>query len=70
MESIALPSDFKDLLKTAKKNASTDWEKTFVTELADRYKKWADELHISEKQLAILQKIAKGKEAEEEEVDA
>ena len=69
MESIALPADFKDLLKVAKKNASTDWEKDFTKELADRHKKWGDELYISEKQLAILQKIASGKdeEAEEEE---
>ena len=35
MESIPLPTDFKDLLKTAKKQASTDWEKTFVSELAE-----------------------------------
>ena len=72
MESIPLPDGFKDLLKTAKKNASTDWEKTFVTELAARHKKWGEELYVSEKQLAILQKIAGGEDedAEEEEVDA
>lgn len=72
MESIALPVDFKDLLKVAKKNASTDWEKDFTKELAERHKKWGDGLYISEKQLAILQKIAGGKDedAEEEEVDA
>lgn len=72
MESIPLPTDFKDLLKTAKKQASTDWEKTFVSELAARHKKWGDGLYVSERQLAILQKIAGGKDedAEEEEVDA
>ena len=72
MESIALPADFKDLLKTAKKLAQTDWEKDFTKDLSARHKKWGDELYVSEKQLAALNKIAGGKaeEAEEEEVDA
>lgn len=58
MESIELPSDLKTLIKDAKKLASTDWEKSFVKDLAERHKKWGDELYMSEKQLAALRKIA------------
>lgn len=58
MESIELPSDIKTLIRDAKRLASTDWEKSFVKDLAERHKKWGDTLYMSEKQLAALRKIA------------
>lgn len=67
MQSVDLPENFKQILRDAKKNVSGDWENTFVGDLSERHKKWGDELFISEKQLAILIKIAKGKEEGEDE---
>lgn len=58
MESIELPSNIKTLIRDAKKLASTEWEKSFTKDLAERHKQWGDKLYMSEKQLASLRKIA------------
>ncbi|MGI0023587.1 MAG: hypothetical protein ACREA4_00405 [Nitrososphaera sp.] len=51
---------FRELLETAEKNASSDWEKQFTKDFRDRYDKYADTTRISEKQLKALTRIAEG----------
>jgi hypothetical protein len=38
----------------------TDFERTFINETTDRYEKWGDRIRMSEKQMNVLRKIAKG----------
>jgi hypothetical protein len=52
-------SELKDLLKRAKSRVATDWEREFVREQIERFKRWGEDLHLSPKQLDILQKIAR-----------
>lgn len=51
--------DHKELLKRAKQRVATDWEREFVGEQIERFKRWGEDLHLSPKQLDILQKIAR-----------
>lgn len=49
---------FDKLLEDAEKNASDGWETNFVSETKERYQKYGDNTYISEKQAAIIKKIA------------
>lgn len=51
-------NEIKTILKSAKAKASTDWEKNFVQDQIARFERWGSDLHISPKQIAVLQKIA------------
>jgi hypothetical protein len=50
--------ELKALVKSAKSAAATDWEKAFTKEQSARVAKWGDKTMMSEKQIAVLQKIA------------
>ncbi len=51
---------FGDLLAVAEQQASTDWDMGFVSELSDKYSEYGDNMFISDKQLAQLERIANG----------
>ena len=53
-------SEFEDLLADAQANAETQWEMDFVDELTERHNTYGDATYLSEKQLDILEQIAKG----------
>lgn len=61
------PEKLKALVKAAKAAASTDWEKSFCKDQSKRIKEWGGKVKMSEKQIAVLRKIASGKEEEDEE---
>lgn len=50
--------EVKDLLKSAKRLAKTDFEKKFVADQEERLKKWGDDTWFSPKQIVVLRKIA------------
>jgi hypothetical protein len=47
----------KVLVESANSAASTDWEKAFAKDQADRLKKWRETTIITEKQTLCLRKI-------------
>lgn len=51
--------DFDELLEDAEFNAKTDFEIEFIELLKDRYDKYEDECFLTDKQLFILQNMAK-----------
>lgn len=53
-----LDIDFVSLLADASRNASTDWEMGFVSDIEDRYSEYEDDMFISTKQIEILERIA------------
>jgi len=53
------PAELKETLKRARQRCATDWERDFVRDQIERFKRFGEELHISPKQLDILQKIAR-----------
>lgn len=53
-----LDFDFAALLADASRNASTDWEMGFVSDLEDRFSDYEDDMLISTKQIEILERIA------------
>ena len=60
-------ADFKELTKgqlasvkavcKAPDSKLTEWERQFRDELKPRFERWEDKLHLSEKQLAVVEKI-------------
>ena len=60
------PEELNALVKAAKAAASTGWEKGFCNDQDKRLNKWGGKVKMSEKQIAVLQKIASGKDDEEE----
>lgn len=53
-----LDIDFPALLADASRNASTDWEMGFVSDIEDKYSDYEDDMFISTKQIEILERIA------------
>lgn len=53
-----LDIDFPALLARASRNATTDWEMGFVSDLEDKYSDYEDDMFISTKQIEILERIA------------
>lgn len=51
--------EFDDLLSDATDRASGDWEIEFVSDIAQRYEDYEDRMFMSEKQIEILERIAK-----------
>jgi len=51
-------NEVRDLLKTAKGRAKSDFAKKFVADQEERLKKYGDDTWFSEKQMAVLRKIA------------
>lgn len=52
--------EFQDLLDEAEENASGNWEKTFVSDLRDKFEEFGTGMYLSEKQDDILNRIANG----------
>lgn len=52
--------EFQDLLDAAEENASGNWEKTFVSDLQDKFEEFGTGMFLSEKQEDILNRIANG----------
>lgn len=52
--------EFQDLLDSAEENASGNWEKTFVSDLQDKFEEFGTGMFLSEKQEDILNRIANG----------
>ena len=52
--------EFDDLLADADSNAGNEWEMTFVDDIRERYEKYGGDTFVSEKQVEILNKIARG----------
>lgn len=46
----------------------TDWERTFVKEQKDRFKKWGNETYLSDKQVDVIVKIAERMQIEGEDL--
>ena len=53
-------TDFTELLSDAETHARTEWEMEFVSDLFEKWGKWSYKMMISEKQLEILRRIARG----------
>jgi len=61
MEKMEIPIDeVRALIKAAKGCAKSDFAKKFVSDQEERIKKYGDNTWFSEKQIAVLQKIANG----------
>ncbi len=56
----AAVGDMGELLDQCSGQPMTTWEETFVSEQLERYVKYKDRTKVSDKQLAILRKIANG----------
>ena len=52
--------EFEELLESADSNASTEWEMQFVDDIRERSEKYGGDMFVSEKQIATLEKIARG----------
>ena len=52
-------SEFEELLEAAEAESSTAWEMEFLDGVRNRYEKYHDGTYISEKQIEILERIAK-----------
>ena len=50
--------DVAELLQAVNMEACTEWERSFITELRERYAKYKSTLRMSEKQMETLVKIA------------
>jgi hypothetical protein len=51
--------DFEELLSAAEDEAKNEWEMDFVGDMRDKYTDYGDTMFLSEKQLALLRRIAK-----------
>lgn len=51
--------DFDALLGVAETLARGEWEKDFVGDMRDKYLDYGDTMFLSEKQIAVLRRIAK-----------
>ena len=51
--------DFDELLSAAEDEAKNEWEMDFVGDMRDKYTDYGDTMFLSEKQLALLRRIAK-----------
>jgi hypothetical protein len=51
--------DFDELLGEAETLAKNEWEMDFVGDMRDKYTDYGDTMFLSEKQLALLRRIAK-----------
>ena len=51
--------DFDELLSVAEDEAKNEWEMDFVGDMRDKYTDYGDAMFLSEKQLALLRRIAK-----------
>lgn len=54
-------NELEELLRKAKEKAKTDWEKSFVEDMSNKFEQWGDRLYLSQKQMDIIRKIAKQK---------
>jgi len=52
--------EFQDLLDAAQENASGNWEKTFVSDMQDKFEEFGTGMFLSDKQDDILNRIANG----------
>jgi len=50
--------ELREVLKKAKARTVTDWEKDFVKEQIERFKKFGETLHMSQKQFDMLTRIS------------
>lgn len=50
--------DFEELLECAERQASTEWEIDFVSDVSERYDQYEDRTYLSDKQRSNLEKIA------------
>ncbi len=57
--------DIGELLDQAEGGKMTKWEETFITDLRARYDQYKERTKVSEKQMAILHKIANGEGGDE-----
>jgi len=51
-------ADFEELLDDAERQAKTDWAMGFVVDMQESYDSYGGDTYVSEKQLAVLRKIA------------
>lgn len=56
----AVSGDLGELIQAAEDQPMTTWEETFYADLKARYAQWKDRTKVSDKQMAILRKIASG----------
>lgn len=54
-----LDYEFSDLLSEAEGEAHTQWAEQFTSDMRERYDEWGDEMFITDRQLEMLEKIAK-----------
>ena len=54
-----LDDDFEELLDQAESEASGQWEEQFVEDMRSRFDEYGPRMFISDKQVEILQRIAK-----------
>jgi hypothetical protein len=51
--------NFETLLEEAERGAVTEWEMAFVADMIDKYGEYDEATYVSDKQLEILQRLAK-----------
>ncbi len=52
--------DYEKVYEEAESNARGDWEIDFIEMMGERFEKFGFDMYISDKQVEILKKIAKG----------
>lgn len=62
-------AEVRQLLKKAKKNARSDFAKQFVADQEARIEKYGEDTWFSEKQMAVLKKIASESEKPKEKIE-
>jgi len=50
--------DFEELLESAERNASKNWDVNFIASMRERYDEWGRNTSISDNQLEQLKRIA------------
>ncbi len=50
--------DIGTLIEAAEAAASTEWEQNFMSDMRDRYDQYGDEMFLSDKQRAVLERLA------------
>jgi len=51
--------NFETLLEEAERGAVTEWEMGFVADMIDKYGEYDEATYVSDKQLEILQRLAR-----------
>lgn len=51
--------NFNDVLTSAQEQVANSWEEQFVSDTTDKYTQYGDRMFISDKQIVILERIAK-----------